>query len=334
MVSIRDVARTAKVSIATVSRVITNNAPVDELTRKRVEEAIAEMGYRPNINAQSLRSKSAQMIGLLVPGLGNPAFTRFIQAISHASETAGLGLMIADTRNDPNQEEKAIDMMLRRNVDGIILSRVSDKSRIVDRFIRNRKKPVPLVIVDRALPHEDVPNVVVDNYRAGYLAGQHLAEIGCRKIVCACGPLEISLVRERNAGFCDALVGNGIEFTKAMQYESDFSFESGAEMIREFGRRGIEFDGIWCHDDIIALGALTALQRRNFKIPEDVALMGMDNIQYSNMCFPTLTTIVQPYEEMSQTVISLIDQMRNGKKVSLNHIVLDVSLKLRESTAR
>ena len=334
MPSIHDVAKLAKVSIATVSRVITNNAPVDEATRKRVETAIEESGYRPNIVAQSLRSKSGKLIGLLVPGLGNPAFTGFIEALAHAAETRGLGLIIADSRNDPDTEIHAIDSMLRRNVDGIILSRVSDKSRVLDHFVKKNEKPVPLVVVDRALPHEDIPNVVVDNYEAGFIAGDHLASVGCKRIACASGPRDITLVRDRNRGFSDAFAARRIPFDETMVYECDFSFESGRDTIISHCSDPAEFDGIWCHDDVIALGVMSALHQCGRQVPEDVAVMGMDDIPFSRMCHPTLTTIVQPYNVMSDTVLSLVETMKTGEKLAENHIVLDVAIEIRGSTDR
>lgn len=334
MPSIHDVAKLAKVSIATVSRVITSNAPVDIATRKRVETAIKESGYRPNIVAQSLRLKSSKLIGLLVPGLGNPAFTGFIEALAHATEARGLALIIADSHNDPDSEIHAIDSMLRRNVDGIILSRVSDKSRVLDQFVENIEKPVPLVIVDRALPNEDIPNVVVDNYKAGYLAGDHLASAGCRRIACASGPRDITLVRDRNRGFSDALAARRIPFDESMVYECDFSFESGRDTIISYCSAPAQFDGIWCHDDVIALGVISALHQCGIQVPSDVAVMGMDDIPFSRMCHPTLTTIVQPYSVMSDTVLSLIETMKVGGKLAENHIVLDVALEIRGSTNR
>ena len=334
MPSIRDVAKKANVSIATVSRVITSNAPVDDATRERVESAISEIGYRPNIIAQSLRSKSGQMVGLLVPELGNTAFTRMIDALARAATSRGLGLIIADTNNDQNKEIEAIDMMLRRNVDGIILSRVSDKSHIVRQYVEKKKNRLPLVIIDRALAHEGIPNVVVDNYAAGLLAGRHLISVGCRRIACASGPRVISLVRDRNSGFAAALREQGVELEESMILEGDFTFESGMETVTRLLDRNADIDGIWCHDDIIALGALSALQRRGIRVPDDIALMGMDDIQYARMCFPTLTTITQPYDEMGRTVLDLIDRMRKGDLPDENHIVLNVELAARESTGR
>ncbi len=334
MPSIRDVAKRANVSISTVSRVITKSAPVDEATKERVVSAISEIGYRPNIIAQSLRSKSGQMIGLLVPGLGNPSFTRLIDSLAGAANSHGLGLIIADTKNDQKQESEAIDMMLRRNVDGIILSRVSDKSQVVRQFMKNKQNSIPLVVIDRALAHEGIPNVVADNYGSGLLAGRHLVSIGCRKIACVCGPRVISLVRDRISGFADALKENGTTLEESMIFEGDFTFDSGIKMVEQILSNHIEVDGIWCHDDIIALGVLSALQRRGVHVPGDIALMGMDDIQYSRMSYPTLTTIAQPFTEMSEKVIELIESIKNGQNPEKKHIVLNVNLVKRESTAR
>jgi LacI family transcriptional regulator len=184
MASMKDVARLAKVSVSTVSRVISKSIPVDEKTRLHVEKAIRKLQFKPNLLASGLRSKSGHVIGLAVPEILHPSFNAIIKYVEESVRKEGLQLILGNTHNDLEIESEFIESLVRRHVDGIIFSRVSDQSRILHVVNKNH---VPVVVLDRALDTEDIPTVVLDNYRAGALAAEHLASLGHSRIVCISG---------------------------------------------------------------------------------------------------------------------------------------------------
>jgi LacI family transcriptional regulator len=330
MVSIKDVAKLADVSVSTVSRVINNKDLVSEITKNRVLEAIKKLDYKPNLLAKGLRVKSGNIIGLLVPEIIIHAFIYIINYALEAVVKEGFVLILGCTHDNPDIEEKFIEDLIRRNVNGIIFSRVSDESRILR--IINRTS-VPIVVIDRTFKNEKVPHVVLDNYKAGVLAAEHFLELGHRNIACVTGPLNIGLCRERLNGFKDTLKKEGIELKKEMIYEGDFKFSSGIEAARYFLNIGGKITAIWAQNDLMALGTQRELLKNNIRIPEDLSIMGMDNVGIVEMVKPALSTISQPFREMCERAVDLIICQRNKKEIKDRLIVLEPVLVVRESTS-
>jgi LacI family transcriptional regulator len=327
--SIKDVARLAGVSVTTVSRVLSGSPRVDENTRARVEKAIARIKYRPNLLAQGLRSKSGNIIGLVVPEILHETFATFIQCTERFCVERGFDLIIGNTGGRPEVEGAFIDNLLRRHVDGIIFSRVSDKSRVLHTI---EKWNVPAVIIDRALDREDVPTVVLDNRRAGVLAAEHLAGLGHRSMGVVTGPQDISLARERHRGFVATLRKRGLSLPAEDVYEGDFKFESGRAAARAFLERGLPMTAVWCHNDLMAAGLMNVFQRSRIRIPRDISLMGMDDIGLAHMSVPALTTLTQPFEEMCRRAVELVIRMRAGEDIGEKRTVLSPDIIVREST--
>ncbi len=329
MASIKDVARLAGVSVTTVSRVLSGSPRVDEHTRARVEKAIARIKYRPNLLAQGLRSKSGNVIGLVVPEILHETFATFIQCTQRFCVERGFDLMVGNTGGRPEVEGAFIDNLLRRHVDGIIFSRVSDKSRVLHTI---EKWNVPAVIIDRALDREDVPSVVLDNRKAGALAADHLTGLGHRKVAVVTGPQDIRLARERHKGFVAALARRGVSIPDENVYAGDFKFESGRAAARAFLERGLPMTAIWCHNDLMAGGVMNVFQRNGVRVPQDVSLMGMDDTSLARMSVPSLTSLTQPFEEMCRQAVELVVRMRAGERIREKRTVLPPDIVVREST--
>jgi LacI family transcriptional regulator len=325
----KDVAKLAGVSISTVSRVINNTIPVEEETRRKVEEAIRKVNFKPNLLARGLRSKSGHMIGLVVPEILHQTFTYWIKYAEESVAAKGMNLILGNTQNDPDLEERFIDSLIQRHIDGIIFSRVSDKSHVLHIL---EKTDIPFVVLDRALGVEDVPTVVLDNYKAGFIAGEYLSQLGHRKVVCITGPLDIGLSRERLQGFRDGLKENEIDLPEEWIIEGDFGYQSGIDAAQQlFSHRELP-DAIWAHSDLTAIGVMNQFSRNGYKVPEDVSIMGMDNISMAEMKYPTLTTIDQPYREMIEKAIDMIIRQRKREPLEKMRVVLEPSLIVREST--
>jgi DNA-binding LacI/PurR family transcriptional regulator len=327
MASMKDVARLAKVSVSTVSRVINNNIPVDEKTRLQVEKAIRKLHFKPNLLASGLRSKSGRLIGLAVPEILHPSFNAFIKYVEESVRKEGFQLIVGNTRKDLEIEAEFIESLVRRHVDGIIFSRISDQSRILKVMNKNN---VPMVVIDRALDTEDVPTVVLDNYAAGVLAAEHLVGLGHRKIGCFAASSDILIARERLNGFRDTLTAHDIPL--AYLYEGDFTHETGVEGVKKFLADGIELTAVWGQGDLIALGAIAELVRRRRSVPDDISVIGLDDIEFARYSSPALTTVKQPFQEMCQRAVELIMLQTRKEKLPRMRVVVAPSLVIRNST--
>jgi len=328
--SIRDVARRANVSISTVSRVISRKIPVDEETQARVRKAIKELKYKPNLVASGLRSKSAKSIGLLVPRISDPFFSSLIDHVDRTAISQGYNLLLFNTHSDPAFEEQVVDNLLRRHVDGIIFSMVSDESRAMELLT---DVGVPVVMFDRVRPGSRHMNLVIDNRKAGEIAADHLLGLGHRSFACLTGPLTISLCADRLAGFSERLERSGHPLGTGGVLRGDFSFESGAAAAEMMLRSIHPPTAVWAQNDLMAAGLIKGLARTGVRVPEQVSVMGMDGLIVPEIVTPALTTITQPVEEMARRAVEMILEAKNTA-VPPGEVVLQPRLMVRDSTTR
>lgn len=325
----KDVAKLANVSISTVSRVINGTIRVESDTEQRVREAIAELKYKPNLLASGLRSKSGKMIALIVPEFVPP----FYQVVEYAEKTAdalGFNLLVINTSLNPEKEEETIDMLIRRHVDGILFSRVSDESRVIEKL---SDSDLPIVLFDRARHNERSYNVVLNNEKAGRIAGEYFYRNGHREIAVITGSLNIEICRDRLDGFRQSLGEHGILLDEKNIYEGDFTFYSGINAAEYFCSSELGITAIWSQNDNMAIGALQEFTRRGIKVPETLSLMGMDDIQFSQMVYPPLTTIAQPFKKMIEDALHYIVDSIDGTPPSAGiREVLEPRLIVRKST--
>ena len=332
MSSMKDVAKLAGVSVSTVSRVVNNqNFPIDEITKQKVLDAIRKLNYKPNLLAQGLRLKSGSLIGLVVPDfVPLHAFANIIKYVEEFALQYDFNLILGNNHDNPQIEERFIDSLIRRSVDGIIFSRVSDESRVL-KILSQRN--IPIVVIDRALEDESVPSVVLNNARAGELAAEHFVSLGHHRIGCITGPLNIALCRERLKAFRQILLRHQIEFHDDNVFEGDFKLESGQKGIAALLRNQPDLTAVWAQNDIMAAGVIKELYRRGMRVSEDVSVMGMDDVSLAIMMTPALTTIKQPFQEMSQKAVEMIVNQRDGNPGTDRKIVLEPTLVVRETTA-
>jgi len=331
MASIRDIAHSVGCSIATVSRVVNNRDAVDPETRKRVLAAIKKYDYRPNLTAQGLRSKRGRLIGIAIPTSTVGAFSVIVQYALDTAYKHDYNLVVVNTHEDPDLEENLIKDLLRRNINGVMLTRVSDESKIVKKIV---KQNIPIVVIDRAFEHENVSNVVLDNQKAGYLAARHLLELGHEEIACITGALKITLCRERLKGFQGALADAGIGLPKSRIAEGNFLYESGIGCMERLSSAGEPLTAVWAMNDLMAFGALRVLQRKGRRVPEDVSVLGMDDLEIAEMVTPPLTSVHYPLKELVENAMELLIKQINTKETLTETIVLEPSMTIRSSTAR
>jgi LacI family transcriptional regulator len=329
MASMKDVARRAGVSISTVSRVISRKIPVDARTEQKVRAAIRELRYKPNLLASGLRSKSGRAIGLLVPRIADPFFCSLIDHVDRAVISHGYNLLLFNTNSDPDFEEQVIENMLSRRVDGIIFSMVSDESRAMELV---SGVDVPVVMLDRVRDTEKLLSLVLDNTRAGRIAAEHLADLGHRRLACITGPQTIHLCIERLNGFRAALEERGIPVDDDCVVEGDFTFSSGVAAASRLAAVSPKVTAIWAQNDLMAAGVMKGMIGSGRRIPENLSIVGMDDVEVPILLQPPLTTIAQPIREMAEKAVEMIwDRMRGG---SMQHrAILEPRIVIRESTA-
>ena len=299
MISIREVARLAGVSASTVSRVMNGTAKVDPEKKERVLRVIEETGFVPNEVARTLFRKSAKTIGVIVPSIRNPYFTELAAHIDTLSLQCGFRPFLCNTGYDPEKEKAAVQMLVSMNADAIIVASCSEQIR---EALNNC--PIPVVALDAMLYGADVEACIYcDYYEGGRMATEYLIERGCRNIVCIKGPQYRYSARARYQGYLDVCREHDLpEQTVACDYD----FNQGIAMTEELLQKYPDVDGIIACNDIVAISTYKVLYKKNISVPDRVQLIGFDDISFSTLLSPELTTICQPVKEMAEKAVELI----------------------------
>ena len=324
MISIREVAQLAGVSASTVSRVMNGTAKVDPEKKERVLRVIEETGFVPNEVARTLFRKSAKTIGVIVPSIRNPYFTELAAHIDALSLQCGFRPFLCNTGYDPEKEKAAVQMLVSMNADAIIVASCSEQIRETLNHC-----PIPVVALDAMLHGADVEACIYcDYYEGGRMAMEYLLEKGCQNIVCVKGPQYRYSARSRYQGYLDVCRERNLpEHT----VECDYDFNQGIAMTEELLRKFPEVDGIIACNDIVAISTYKVLYKKNISVPDQVQLIGFDDISFSTLLSPELTTICQPVKEMAEKAVELIandelNGMTGGK------FVFPVALVARQTT--
>lgn len=321
MPTIKDVAKKANVSVATVSRVINNTGYVNHETRKIVTDAIDELGYVPNELARSLFKKKSNIIGLIVPHISTYFFGELIESLEDAITKSGYKLMIFNSKDDIELEKKYINVLNQYNIDGLILvaNTQSAKSYL------NLK--IPVLTIDHIID-KDVPSITSDNVQGGALAAKKLIDSGAKNIIHFRGPSDLITVIDRSQGFYQEMDKVDIDV-----HSFDLDFKSpDLEDIEMFIKKHPEVDGIFCSSDIIAMYTISVLKKLGYQIPKDVQVIGFDNIELSNIMLPRLTTISQNLEQIGSIAITKLLNLINKKQLKQIHDIIEVDLIVRDST--
>lgn len=328
MPTINDVAAHAKVSASTVSHVINGTRFVDPETEERVRSAIHALNYRPNSLARSLRRRGTSTIGLIVPDNSNPFFADVARVIEDAGFAEGYSVILGNS--DLSEEKQAIyiDVLLSKQVDGLILISSGNRSDPVQHIL---EAGVPVVVVDREVGDLPVDQVLVDNEQGGYLAGQYLTQLGHQRIGCIAGPSDITPSARRMNGFRRALQEHGIDLIPEAIVRGEGRYTDGAAAMRELIERNLDITAVFAYNDMMAIGALSSIRRASLQVPDDISIIGFDNIVEASAIVPALTTVAQPVAEIGRvTVQLLLDQIRQPK-TTRTPVVLPTTLIERES---
>jgi len=321
MATIKDVAKKAHVSVATVSRVINQKGYVNEETKQMVLQAIEELNYVPNELARSLFQKKSHIVAVMMPHLTSYYFSDLLEVIEDETINANYRLMICNSKDDPTKESKYLKIFDQYNVDGIIL--ISNTNRIEDYLALN----IPMIEIDHNLS-DAIPSITSNNLMGGKLAAEKLVSNGCKKIIHFRGPSGLLTVQDRTAGFQSVLKENNIQC-----HTYDLAFLSpDPKDIENKILSHLDADGIFCDSDVIAILAIQALKRAGKKIPEDVQVIGFDNIQLASMFEPKITTIEQSTLSIGKAALKSIMRLINGEELDYFHQTIDVKLIERDTT--
>lgn len=326
MATIRDVASRAEVSIATVSRVVNGNRPVHPHIRERVLQAVQELDYRPNYLARGLRQSSTSMIGLLISDNSNPFYAEVARAVEDAGFAAGYNVILCNSDLSQEKQQAYIDVLLSRKVDGIIFIDVDPSRPMLELFDRVLAGNTPIVLTNTDRPFPSLDQVFVDDRRGGYLAGQYLLSLRHRRIGCLNFSFSHAYEPGRIAGFQQALAEGGIELTPEDFAYGNGRYESGYKAMQELYCRRPDLTAVFVFNDLMALGAMKALREQGVRVPDDVSIIGFDDIFYASAFEPALTTIAQPITAIGQECTArLLERIQEPEKQP-THIMLPVEL--------
>lgn len=330
MVTINDVAIRAGVSITTVSYVITEKRFVSEDLKVRVRQAMMETGYRPNNLARSLRLGKTDTIGLVIPDSSNLFFAEISRNIEDEGFKNGYTVFLCNSDDQLVKQTEYLDVLISKQVDGIVFISVSNNRRNLDKLVDAN---IPFVIVDREESDALADVVLVDNLSGGLSAVQHLIDLGHRKIGCITGPSDANPSAERHRGYLRGLVENGIPVREEFSQLGDFRYKSGEIAMDRLLALDDPPTAVFVCNDMMAIGAIRAIQNRGLSIPEDVSIVGFDNIPIAEAITPALTTVAQPMKEIAERAMSILyRRMQGDTKGSFERVVLVPELIIRDST--
>lgn len=315
--TIKDIAKLAEVSIATVSKVINGkDQNISDQTRNRVLEIVEREGYIPNGIAKSLKMKKTKTIGLIMPDVTNLFFTDLARGAEDAAEEMGYSVILCNTDNKAAKEEKYLNVLKEKMVDGIIMTASeSNSSNPITRF------KIPMVLVDRDIDTDkNVGRIMVDNEKAAYDAVIFLIEQECKNIGFISSKKTNKPSVDRLQGYERALVENGFKIDESKIFLENYSVESGAKGAVSLINAS-EVDGICCGNDLIAIGAIKALQEQGINIPQDIKIIGFDDIYISQYMNPPLTTIKQPIYQLGEEAVKMLVDIIDKKDIELKKVL-------------
>lgn len=333
MVSIKDVAALAGVSIATVSRTLSKPETVAEATRETVLAAVAESGYVTNALARNFRRRRSHTVVVLVPDIGNPFYAEVIQGIETAAATAGYQVLLGDTQGQRSREESYTELVRQKIADGLICLGADIPFSVDGRLTSPGEDWPPLVMASEYDGKIKLPRVIIDNRKAAQEVTEHFLSLGHRKIGYINGPGQLDFCQLRLAGYRDALTQFGISPAKQLEQAGDFTLESGYQAAKTLLTSANPPSAIFCANDGMAIGALHAAHDLNLSIPSTVAIAGFDDINIASFSYPPLTTVRQPRREMGVKSMELMLGLLNEKKVKQT-VVLNHELIVRRSTVQ
>lgn len=334
MVTLKDIARELNLSYSTVSLCLNSSDRVSPETMRRVKETARRMGYAPNARARAFVRKQTQLIGIVVPDIANPFFSSITRGAEAVATDRDYRVMILNTDRRVELEERHLRLVVEGQVDGLLVTSIDNRSSTLERILDEQ---FPLVFVNNPYPGRETSFAGADGFETGRIAATHLVELGHREIAVAGVEPMTQFQRRLMEGFRHALSEAGIPWDRAHRVDGEFSVTSGYETGRRIVKRVPNATAVFAFDDLIALGVMRALEERGRRVPEDVSLVGCDDVFLASLPRIELTTVRLHTEEMgrvaAQTLLAQIARRREGAEYRTERRTLPSELIVRRTTA-
>lgn len=328
MATIKDVAKLAGVSVATVSRVLNDSPSVIPKTREIVLGAIEQLNYKPNLLGRNLRRSQTKNILVLLPTISNPFYSKIVKGMEDVAHNEGYQIMICTTGSNIGREETYINLLSNKLVDGVIFLAPEINANQLSEI----NKLFPIIQCCEYKMGAKVPCVSIDNEKAAYDAVNHLISIGHKRIGMISSKNHFMSTIKRERGYKKALEDAGIFFDIGYIKYGDYGFKSGFDAMQQFLKMNPPPTAIFSISDLMAIGAISTIEKNDLSVPGDIAVVGFDNISFSSIYKPRLTTVSQPQKELGKTAMELLLKRIISKIENNEHVILDHELLIREST--
>lgn len=330
MTNIQEVAKHAQVSVATVSRVLNQNSNVTEKTRQKVEDAIRELHYVPNMLARNFRTSQSKSILVMLTNISNLFYMEMVHGISEYANEQGYEILLSETNGDAKKQIDCLNKVKNRITDGAIIIETTVNNKALMTLERNN----PVVQCCSHNSNIVIPYVGVDNIRGGYLAGKALLDAGCRKLVFAGIKGDSQYNADRRLGFLTAAEEADISETDVYTVNTELSFKGGKRAAEEILAH-TKADGVFFVSDMPAIGAMQVFQKHGIHVPQDISVIGYDNLEIGEMVFPALSSIAQPVKEMGrESARILIDRLNQNVTNNNRDVIFQPEVILRESVRK
>jgi LacI family transcriptional regulator len=329
-ITIKDVAEKAEVSRSTVSRVLNNQRYVAPDVRDRVLNAMNALGYQPNRAARLLRTSQSDLLGLIIPDIQNVLFLSLVRAVEDLAYAHQMNVILCNTDDNPDKQKSYLSIMQAQQAAGLIVVPTNPRDTVV--LAPVQEAGIPIVLVDREIPGLEADTVIVDNIHGAQLAISHLMSLDYRRIAILAGPQSLTPGRQRLQGYENALREAGIALDNDLVKIGNFKVESGYELTHQLLDAPYPPDAIFASNNLMALGCLRALHERGVNIPDEVALVGFDDMPWAEDLNPALTAVAQPSYEMGNQALELLLKRISRPSAPYRKIILQPQLIVRKSS--
>ncbi|MDD4289476.1 MAG: LacI family DNA-binding transcriptional regulator [Atribacterota bacterium] len=324
--NLRVLAAKAGVSINTASRAINDKPDINPLTKEKILRIAREIGYVPNASAVALRTQKTRTLGVIIADNNNPFYAEVLSGIEAEAKANNYHIILTNTRRDYQEEENAIELLLGKQVDGLLIAPVQEKNEDIYKLIGSK---IPFVVVGRDYEDLSIDAVYSDELKGGYIATEYLIRKGFKNISYIGGYTYKSPARRRLEGYKKALTDYGIAIKENLIKIGDIDIKDGYNQTKDMFDQGINFQAIFAYNDMMAFGAVKAIKERGLEIPGDIGVVGYDNILFSSLVSPPLTTVNLKKDELGRESVRLLLSKINGYRKKNKKIVLDVDLLIR-----
>jgi len=332
MTTIKDVALHAGVSITTVSHVLNDTRHVSEQGRERVQAAVHALGYVPSAVARSLKSNTTSTLGMLIPNSSNPYFAEIVRIVEDRCFAAGYTLILCNTDDEPHRQSVYIKVLAERRIDGLIVVSTGNDDSLVKQL---HGLKLPIVLVDREIADPTCDLVETAHMQGGLLAVRHLLSLGHRRIACIGGPAGVLPSEQRIEGWRMALAETGASLdANTLLWRGGFTSQGGYEAMHAILRTDQPPSAVFACNDLMAIGALRAAHETSVRVPDELSIVGFDDIELSGYTSPPLTTVAQPKSHIGALAVDMLLERVSHRRQEPRKVVLQPELRVRASTAR